>query len=153
MALPVNDTQRAAEGKPLWKNVKGSGKVSRLERKGVTDRAAERQAQIDRVNENRTLAAIRRAIYERDKGCCRVCGRVMALEHPNPKMQMHWHHIVYRSAGGPNTVENGLSLCWRDHQREHAHTLVIKGTGALVTITERHPETYRVLREWESRAA
>lgn len=148
-----NDTSRAAEGKPLWKNPKQQAKVDRLERKGVTDRAADREAKLERAAHNRQMTLTRRAIYERDKGCCRVCKRVLAFEHHNPKLQMQWHHIVYRSAGGDDSVDNGLSICWRDHKREHEHVIVIKGTGAKVTITEKHPETLRVIREWESVAS
>lgn len=134
------------------KQPKGAAKVARLERQGITDRAAEREAALKKVAANRELTRIRRAIYERDQCCCRVCKRVVAFDHHNPRERMEWHHIQYRSAGGPSTVENGLTLCWKCHRFEHEHRYRIVGTGAKVTITERNLTTGKVIREWESEA-
>lgn len=134
----------------LQKPLKGAGKVARLDRHGVADRHAQRAARDKQLAAARELQQVRRAIYERDKGCCRVCHRVLAFAHHNPYAQMHWHHVIYRSAGGPSTVENGISLCWRCHRFEHEHRLTIVGTGDKVTITERNLTTGQILSERES---
>lgn len=47
---------------------------------------------------------VREQVLERDNGCCRVCGRWVE----SPAL----HHIVYRSQGGPNTVDNLVTVGW-----------------------------------------
>jgi 5-methylcytosine-specific restriction endonuclease McrA len=49
-------------------------------------------------------ASVRAAVYERDSGCCRVCGRYC----DTPGL----HHVVYRSQGGLNVVENLITIGW-----------------------------------------
>ena len=52
----------------------------------------------------------RRAVHFRDGCRCRWCGgSVNAL-----------HHVRYRSEGGPDDVDNLLSLCRRDHELAHS---------------------------------
>lgn len=49
--------------------------------------------------------AVRMAAYERDGGCCRVCGRHCG---DTPGL----HHIVYRSQGGSNDLDNLVTIGW-----------------------------------------
>lgn len=49
-------------------------------------------------------AKVRAAVYERDAGCCRVCGRYC----DTPGL----HHVDYRSQGGGNRVENLVTIGW-----------------------------------------
>lgn len=51
-------------------------------------------------------ADVRAEVYERDHGVCRVCGRYIELGYRAV------HHIEYRSEGGPNTVENLITIGW-----------------------------------------
>ena len=44
------------------------------------------------------------AVDARDGHCCRICGEYAGLD-------IHRHHLVYRSAGGLTTTANVLSLC------------------------------------------
>jgi hypothetical protein len=48
--------------------------------------------------------AIRWAVYKRDNERCRLCGRANAYTYSV-------HHIVYRSAGGNNDLDNLILLC------------------------------------------
>lgn len=48
-------------------------------------------------------------VYERDGGLCVLCGRQGA----------HIHHIVFRSQGGTDDMENLVTLCGECH--DHAH--------------------------------
>jgi predicted restriction endonuclease len=59
-------------------------------------------------------AAFRAAVFERDGHRCRVCG--------DPSEPLDAHHITSREempAGG-YVLENGISLCPRDHERAEA---------------------------------
>lgn len=47
---------------------------------------------------------IRERVLERDNHSCRVCGRW--VEYPAT------HHIRYRSEGGPDTVDNLVTVGW-----------------------------------------
>lgn len=47
---------------------------------------------------------VRALVLERDGSCCRVCGRY--TEDPG------LHHIRYRSEGGPDTVDNLITVGW-----------------------------------------
>ena len=53
----------------------------------------------------------RQAVLERDGHRCRWCGK------PKPD---HIHHIMYRSEGGPHTVDNLVTLCFLCHELVHS---------------------------------
>lgn len=55
----------------------------------------------------------------RDKGRCRHCELWVGEGH------RHHHHIVYRSQGGEDTMENLILLCQKCHQAVHDHRLLI----------------------------
>jgi 5-methylcytosine-specific restriction endonuclease McrA len=56
-------------------------------------------------------ARIRQSVTERDGGRCRWCG--------TPTSECH--HIVYRSQGGQDEVDNLILLCTRDHALVHSN--------------------------------
>ncbi len=49
-------------------------------------------------------APVRREVIERDNHCCRICGQYVEV----PGL----HHIVYRSQGGLDVVENLVVVGW-----------------------------------------
>ena len=52
-------------------------------------------------------------LKERCRGLCEICGR-------RPDWRgLHAHHIVFRSHGGKDTLENLKMLCGRYHSKEH----------------------------------
>lgn len=53
---------------------------------------------------------LRRQCFERDGYHCRVCNNTKGL-HP--------HHIKYKNAGGEDTLENLLTVCWICHRAIH----------------------------------
>ena len=53
---------------------------------------------------------VRTTVYERDNYHCRSCNRTQGL-HP--------HHIKYVSAGGEDTLENLVTVCWVCHRAIH----------------------------------
>lgn len=57
----------------------------------------------------RTSREIREAVIRRDV-CCTVCGE---------KENLEVHHIVYRSKGGTDDMENLVTLCRACHAEKH----------------------------------
>ena len=53
---------------------------------------------------------MRQKVYERDNYRCRFC---------NYSMGLHPHHIKYKSAGGSDTLDNLVTLCWICHRAVH----------------------------------
>jgi 5-methylcytosine-specific restriction endonuclease McrA len=52
-------------------------------------------------------------IFERDNGQCVRCGTTDNLEHTP-------HHIIYKSALGKGTIDNGVTVCRSCHGEAHA---------------------------------
>ena len=56
-------------------------------------------------------------VDDRDGGICRICqSRTMAFDLSR---QPHHHHIVYRSHGGLDTLENIILICALCHDKVH----------------------------------
>jgi len=53
-----------------------------------------------------------RQAWERDRGICQGCGRYVPEVSPP-------HHIVYRSRGGEDVLENMVTLCNECHYKVH----------------------------------
>lgn len=49
------------------------------------------------------------AVFERDKGCCVLCGR----------QGNDFHHVIFRSQGGKDVPENLVVLCRNCHDKAH----------------------------------
>jgi len=54
--------------------------------------------------------SLRLAVLSRDDWLCQRCGSAGPL---------HIHHIHLRSQGGPDLVDNLLTLCWQCHDEVH----------------------------------
>jgi len=100
--------------------------------------------------------ALKRLVYERDHGCCRVCGKALKFRSDNPLEESDAHHIIFRSAGGVNETWNLITVCaWPCHKQIHRRVpsswLEVEGNGDVeVSIREINPETGRTIRQWES---
>lgn len=55
-------------------------------------------------------AGTSQSVFMRDGWKCRHC---------NNRAGLHPHHIVYRSAGGTDTMDNLVTLCWICHRAVH----------------------------------
>lgn len=62
---------------------------------------------------------IKARVFEREGGRCQWCGR----------RGTDFHHVVKRSAGGADHVDNIVLLCRRDHERTD-----LSGKGRLVIV-------------------
>ena len=56
------------------------------------------------------LANLREAVFVRDKYTCRICGRTVS-----DGAILHAHHMIPRSAGGTNRINNLLTVCRKCH--------------------------------------
>lgn len=70
-----------------------------------------------------------KAVDTRDGKACRACDKRSDPEATGLLARGHRHHLVYRSAGGPDTPENLVTLCAECHAAEHANRLRIEGTN------------------------
>ena len=59
---------------------------------------------------------IAKAVFNRDGWRCRHCNRGDTLDP---------HHVVYKSQGGADTLDNLITLCRRCHDSVHAGRLEI----------------------------
>jgi len=59
-----------------------------------------------------TNAKLNELIHERDRNTCCLCGRYV---DPGVK----WHHVIFRSHGGKDTAQNGVTLCMDCHSIAH----------------------------------
>src|SRR3990167_1609854 len=71
-------------------------------------------------------------VDQRDGRQCRCCDKRSDPDATGLLKRGHRHHLVYRSAGGPDESWNLLSLCAGCHDDEHRNRLMITGalTGA-----------------------
>ena len=51
-------------------------------------------------------------IYERDGGCCVLCGKAVPYGSK-------FHHIIFRSHSGSDVEQNGVTLCLDCHKKAH----------------------------------
>ncbi len=94
--------------------------------------------------------ALRRKVYRRDHGRCRVPGC-------RSSRNLDQHHIVPREEGGTHTEDNLITLCESHHLAHHSGSLIIEGSGAeprfsrrahnSFAIAERAVATARALKE------
>lgn len=61
--------------------------------------------------------AVSRAVYNRDGWHCRHC---------NKNSELHPHHVIFKSAGGPDDLNNLLTLCAKCHDDVHGGRLRIE---------------------------
>ncbi len=56
----------------------------------------------------------------RDSDRCQICGDVAPIQY-SPYGSLHAHHIAPRSEGGPDSLDNVISLCDLCHAVLHPH--------------------------------
>lgn len=70
---------------------------------------------------------VRRAVYDRDQGTCRMCGSFATAPH--------LHHVDYRSQGGRHVMENLVTLHFECHDRVHSQKNLWQPILRVVAIT------------------
>jgi 5-methylcytosine-specific restriction endonuclease McrA len=71
--------------------------------------------------------AVCKAVDARDGKACRCCDKRSDPDATGLLTRGHRHHIIYRSAGGPDESWNLVTLCARCHDAEHRGELRIDG--------------------------
>lgn len=74
----------------------------------------------------RRYAKVVAGVRARDLAC-RVCSRWVGDYG-------HTHHIVYRSLGGDDSLDNCILLCHMCHAAEHSKLIRISGTANALTV-------------------
>lgn len=69
---------------------------------------------------------IRVEVLQRDRFACRKCGWTQRdASSADPRKYLELHHIEHHKRGGPNTVENLITLCNVHHDAVHAGRLSV----------------------------
>lgn len=80
-------------------------------------------------------AKVSAQVSVRDKGLCRVCTcQTVRFGKGDPRLWGMAHHVVYRSAGGADTLQNCIWVCQSCHDKEHRHVIRISGTAEALEI-------------------
>ena len=109
----------------LSKPEKGSGRAASQARRFARRLAARKAKRKAARDEALIFAELRRQVWERDGRRCRVCGTSLALATGNPFVDLHAHHVVFRSQGGTDDLSNLVSLCHACHEGVHQHRVEI----------------------------
>ncbi len=70
------------------------------------------------AEEERAWQAVRRIVLERDKWTCQEC------DEQAPRDELDVHHLIPRSAGGPDAASNCVTLCDGCHAERHLNLQV-----------------------------
>jgi 5-methylcytosine-specific restriction endonuclease McrA len=70
-----------------------------------------------------------RLVDLRDGHRCRVCGRWTNPDSLTLLERGHRHHLIYRSAGGPDESWNVATLCPECHDDEHSGKIRLTGNA------------------------
>jgi hypothetical protein len=73
--------------------------------------------------------AVCKSVDQRDGRQCRCCDKRSDPEATGLLKRGHRHHIIYRSAGGPDDTWNLVTLCAGCHDDEHHNRLRLTGFG------------------------
>lgn len=74
-------------------------------------------------------AAVCKQVDKRDQGRCRVCQRRCDPNATAMLDRAHRHHIIYRSAGGPDADWNVVTLCAGCHDAQHRGQIDVRGSA------------------------
>src|SRR5690606_42159079 len=87
-----------------------------------------RSSDLQKRAEDAAYAALRKQVYRRDVGCCRVCGAAVKLVTDNPLLLAHLHHVTFRSAGGADTTDRSEEHTSELQSREKLVCRLLLGT-------------------------
>lgn len=73
---------------------------------------------------------LKRDVEIRDGSKCRLCRRQCRFDAPKLTQRADPHHVIFRSAGGDDTLENVLKLCRSCHDDVHVNrTVALSGNA------------------------
>lgn len=62
---------------------------------------------------------VKEYVRRRANGKCELCGKTAPFLDPSGTPFLEWHHIVWRSRKGENSIENTVMLCPNCHRKMH----------------------------------
>jgi 5-methylcytosine-specific restriction endonuclease McrA len=81
---------------------------------------------METVDPQASLAEVSRLVFTRDGWQCRHC---------KDRNGLHAHHVIYRSEGGSDTMDNLITLCAQCHRAHHDGDLHI----SVLSVTPNSP--------------
>lgn len=110
----------------FWKPSRLARDVAKYDRRVESKRARTAREKADAAAWSKRSAEC----CVRDRGICRVCFcQTTKAFTGHPKLWGQAHHIVYRSAGGPDDLWNLVWVCGACSSDEHEHRISITGTA------------------------
>lgn len=100
----------------------------------------ERQRPREQLSSRQIPQSLRKQVKKRDHNRCKVCH---VEDHRRGRLCLH--HIVYRSEGGENTLENLITLCHECHLEVHSDKKRYQRLLLKVVDMANHGETIGVL--------
>lgn len=139
-----------AEFKSNWKPAPGSGRLERRKRKAAAKRDMEPETYAETLARVEFWRDLREQLYLRDGGTCRACGLMLDPDAlPMEADSLQSHHLVHKSAGGLDVIDNLASLCRGCHLKHHDGLLDIGGTPATLDFVSRNRKG-QVTHTWQS---
>ena len=104
-----------------WCKLSFSRDLRKGEKREFCSRSCAAKATHDqRGNSTYSLSSdARERVLERDAHSCQRCGCDVVGGLRESRYSAEVHHIIPRSAGGPNTDRNLVTLCWVCHKKAH----------------------------------
>lgn len=137
---------------PNWKPAKHSGKAERRVRKDKRQAIIAQAKKRQRLDKAKAYQLVRLQVFTREKGCCRAFGDALYFEHPDPHRVGHCHHVIYKSAGGNDTVDNLIFVSWKAHTMIHEGLLDVSGDpNGFIYFTQKNRKG-QIVKTWESQA-
>ncbi len=134
------------------KPLPGSGRLERRKHKLARKAGVEAETFEQKLERVEFWRVLRLAVFERDRGKCRACGKPLDIEAGIAANALHCHHVRHRSVGGTDTLDNLAATCATDHRLHHDGRLTIAGdpNGTLFLVLRDLKGV--VKRSWESTA-
>jgi len=132
------------------KPLPGSGRLERRKRRIARKQGVEAESHQQMLERLEFWRLLRLAVYQAFIGRCAACHMALDFEAPPEAAQsMHTHHLVKKSQGGQDVIENLIALCRDDHKRAHDGRLTISGVPRSLSFMLRTLKG-TLVRAWDS---
>lgn len=128
-----------------------SGRLERRKNRAARKQGLEPETHAEKLARVEFWRVMRLEVWTRDHGVCRACQLALDLDAPkHADNALHCHHVIHKSAGGLDVIENLCALCKGCHKLHHDGRLTIVGEAmAVLSMTLRTLKGI-VKRVWES---
>jgi 5-methylcytosine-specific restriction endonuclease McrA len=127
----------------------GSGRAERRARKLAARRGLEPDTHAQTLERIEFWRVLRLELFARYSGKCFACAVALDLDAGLASNAMHAHHLIHKSAGGLDVLDNLIALCARCHRKHHDGLLTMTGTWNALAFVLRNLKG-QVVKAWES---